>query len=370
MRFAQVKKKVFKQLEAMEPMLKNVAEFYSYGSMGYDLAVPGKVLGQTVIPDIRRAEVQGIKNAIAIISAIPDNTKIRNTKAAKGLILRALEEMPSKKVFSGFSKERIMNIIKHSTGKAVGDEIEPPWRITFLKNDEVLLPGKCEALSELINRQKRIFWKTYSFLSEIKKFFLKDIKPTAEYFFIKIEHEPIIENFEIPKNEVSSLIFSRLSPVIKTFFPSLRFEGSRIKASTGPPLLFLVFTSNDVICLFLLLDEHKETLFFLLPISEYARKFSNFHFHLLSRYVDFLEGNCKGDLFSPIVFWVKEKYLQSCIPPDAKLLFRQSVDVLLFFSMQTHFFLQILKQEEPYYRITVLPQEYILRCFEQEGGNK
>jgi len=364
MRFVVVKKKVLTRLENIKPLLKEVADFYNLGAMGYGLAPPGKVLGQAGIPDIRRAELQGIKNAIAVISSIPDDVKVKNEKVAVDLILRVLSEMPSKNVFSNFSKERVTNIIKHSMEKTAKNKNEPPWRVTFLDNDEVLIPGGSKGLSELLNAQRKIYWKTYSFLSEVKKYLLKDITPTTEHFYMRIDHEPIMENFEISKDEVGSFIFSKLSPVIETFFPSLRFEGSRIKASIVPPLFFLVFTSNDMICLLLLLPEHKQTLLFLLPISEYGRQFSYVHFHLLRRYIDFLEGVEKDDLSLPFIFWVEEKYLQSCIPPDAKLLFKQNGDVLLFFSRETHLFFQILKEGKPYYRITMFPQEYILRCFE------
>jgi len=369
-KFSGVKQKILKKLNNIKPILKKVVDFHMFGAMGYNLAPPVNILGKASVPDIRRAELKGIKEAIAAISAIPDDVEVKNSRSAVNLILRVLGEMPEENPFGSFSRERIMNIIRLDTKENARRIDEPPWRVTFIGKEEILIPGKSEYLQDLLNSQKKIYWRTYSFISELKKFLLTGIKPTAEHLYITVEHKMIEENFEISDAEVVPFIISHISAVLKVFYPSLHFEGARIKSSIFPPLMFYVFSSSDAICLFLFIPYggSEQTVFSLIPISEYARQYFSIHFYLLSRYIDFLQGNFEDEQFSPYTFWVKWEHLQSCIPPNAKIVFRNGDESTLLFSRKTGSFFQIVSEKVPYYRVTIFPREFIQQYLEKKAN--
>jgi len=362
MKFGRIKKKLLPELENIKPLLKRIADFYLYGSLGYGLTSPEKISGVDRIPDIRRAEIRGIKDALSKVIAISDDRKVKDLNAAKDIIIQSIKELPSDNEYYSFGKERVISIVEHFIGCSKKTSRDLSWNLIFLKNNELLVPGNSEKLSELIYDEKKIYWKIYSFLSQIKKFFLKDTSPKADYFYSTIHLSHVIENFELTKKEVQSFIFTRLSLILETFYPSLRFEGTRIKTSISPPLFFFVLTSNDIICLFLHLDKYDQTMLFLLPISHYSEHFGVVHSTLISRYICFLEGGMKEEYFKPLVFWVKRRYLQNCIPPDAKPYFSGG-GITLFFSGETGFFFQSVREGEPYYRVTMLPQEYLSKLF-------
>ncbi|MCK4575569.1 hypothetical protein KAU34_04100 [candidate division WOR-3 bacterium] len=368
MKLCTVKKKLLQKLRNTQPLLKRIADFYVYGSLGYGLVLPKSFPGNIQIPDIRRAELAGIKDALAKVESIDNEIRVKNFAEAKNILISAINKLNSDNKFYNFGKERIITAIDQLSVKFENVNQDLSWRIVYLEDNELIVPGHSEGIDQLLQDEKRIFWKIYSFLSQMKKYFIKDIKLSTDHSYLPIRHSLLMKNFELNENEVQPFIITRLSNILETFYPSLHFEVSRIKLSIYPPLFFLVFSSNDIICLLYLRDQRERTGLFLLPISEYAKNSMVIHLNLIRRYINFLEGSIEEEFYEPFCFWIEKKYLQSFIPPNSVQYFSEK-GVLLFYSRETGFFFQIISEGEPYYRVTILPQEYLSKLF-SSGDNE
>jgi hypothetical protein len=362
-----LKENIVQEVKKIKPLLSKIADFYLYGSMGYRIADPGDFpLGDNKIPDIRREEVRGIKDAISAILDIDNLQYLENMDEVKNIIIGAIKNLDPKNKFYDFGRNRVVNFVEHFSDNNRSNGEEQPWSIVFLDENELVVPDGSDGVKDLIRREKIRYFKTYSFMSQIKKYLVKEVPPEAEYFYSPIKCEQIGKNFELAEDKIDSFIFRKLYELFVTFYPTLNFEGVRMKMSIYPPLFYFVSTSEDVIFIYLMLEQNKQAMLFLLPLSDYANDFKVVHFNLVKRYTAFLEGKIKDEHYAPFVFWVKKKNIQTCIPPDAKVYYSVD-DNMLFFSRETGFFFQVLKEAEPYYLITILPQEYMEELLDNEG---
>lgn len=363
MKVKKIKKNLLFALQNVHPLLKETADFYLFGSLGYDLAHAGKFLGDSKVADIRRAEIQGLKDAYRRVENICEGG-FKNVDGAKKRIISLISKLKGDDRFYNFSIERMIEIVKYFDNRSLEHVPDTSWNVTYIEDQEVFIPGKSHGIDSLMNQEKKIYWKTYSFLSQLKKYFTKGVMPSSSYCYFPLKLSKVMNNFEIQEKNVQTFIFTRLSQVLGTFYPSLHFEGTRIKMSIYPPLFFFVLTSIDVICIFLLLDREDQDMLFLLPISKYSKDYKVIHMSLLQRFCCFLENEMKEEYQKPLNFWIEKDYLHCCIPPDAQPYFRKDGIVLLF-SRKTGFFFHCVEEGDPYYRVTILPQEYLELLFSQ-----
>lgn len=367
MKPGKLKENILREVKEMKPLLNKIADFYLYGSMGYRIADPGDFpLDDNKVTDIRREEVRGIKDAVSAILNIENLQYLENMDEVKNIIVGAIKNLDSKNKFYDFGKKRVINFVEHFSDKNGNNGVERPWSIVFLNEDELVVPDKSNGVKDLIRKEKVRYFKTYSFMSQIKKYLIKEVPPQAEYFYSAIKCEQIGKNFELAENKIDGFIFQKLYEFLVAFYPTLNFEGVRMKMSVYPPLFYFVSTSEDVIFIYLMLEPNKQAMFFLVPLSDYANYFEVVHFNLVKRYIGFLEGKIKGEYYSPLILGVKKKHIQTCIAPDAEIHYQED-DNMLFFSRETGFFFQVLEEAEPYYLVTILPQEYMEDLLDNDG---
>jgi hypothetical protein len=361
-KLGEIKREVLCCARNITPILKEVADFYFFGARGFGLQTPDGFVGNTKFTDIRRAEVQGIRDAIAHLHSLDDDREVKDRDIGRTILLSVLKNLQNGDKYYNFGVEQVIELIEQYDAKIPKACNDLDWKIIFVGEQELVVPSKEMRKDSVFHEERKISWRVSSFMEQIKKILVKDKPIFSDYYFVKIHHSDIMRNFEVSKSDSMVLLHEKFLSFLAAFYPGLRFEGVTFKSSVFPPLLFYIYTSKDVVCLFLDNDRQNETWLFLFPMSEYAQKYKVVYCNLIQRYVHFLEGTKRSNLYAHLIFFIERKYLQCCIPPDAIRGYSEG-GVTLFYSREMDIFFQCLKEEDPYYRITILPGEYLSELF-------
>ena len=146
MKLKKFMKNLLPVIKNLHPLLKEIADFYLYGSMGFDLAHVGGFLGDSKIADMRRAEIKGLKDGYSRVENMSDENRYKSLKEVKEAIMLSLNYLRREDKFYNFSIERIIDIVNQFDVESSSRVPCSSWNVAYIEDQEVLIPGKSHGI--------------------------------------------------------------------------------------------------------------------------------------------------------------------------------------------------------------------------------
>jgi len=358
---------LLRRIKRLTPVLSDLWEVWLSLHYGFGMAwtseewqeanVPSIMNINSFLEQLNTEEAKSLNKVQDLVEDTINNLSSHNTEEIKPLIINRLKEnkkpaLRIKDYVCNFVLKRVIDTVERypmDGGNCYDDFL---WKKVKIGGYPVLVPGFRE-------RGEKILTKEIEFLRLISRtvrmFTMEDAGDGSKQLNYKtIDINKVKKNTAIDEDsDVDSFIQGRIEKFVEASFP-----GSNKIAGDSIGVSYSAVYTTEVLFVYVRLFEYTKAAIFPFIIKGKAGEVSSLLFILLMRMLKVLEGE-NWD-FSPLDLWVKEEMLQRVLPPDIKDV-SQSSNVRVFVSDQTRILIHMLKEGEPYFRITFYPFELFER---------